>query len=441
MKFSLIEQSAHVLAPPRLLVLGALPPVDYQPFACRVVLEPDAGFDAVMIGDGGDPRLARDAAERSGNLLAPIANLSSAPVAFAELRGGAAGPAPLAEIVIEIASIVRHVSLLADEVRRSSDPALLLLARCATRKGGLRATYDGASETLVTYAAAGLIAEPRRHAESLADAGALSRTFFDRVHVCPACSSSRLNVREECPSCHGAAIAEEASVHHFACAHLALERAFRAGDALVCPKCRKTLRHFGVDYDKPGTAAVCNGCGHVDGEPAVGFRCADCGARHDAEAVATRDWHSYALTPAGEEFLARGVVGPASGAPLPGRGTLCLLIRQSLALRQYSARPMSLIEISFANEGAIAERNGERFRRRSRALIIETVRSELRDIDFAAEIGDAIMIHMPETAPAAAMAIADELIGHIRDRVAADLGAVARPVDPARLLGRLEAGR
>lgn len=441
MKFSPFEQSIHALAPPRLLVLGALPAVDHQPFPCRVVLDPDAGFDAVMIGEGGDPRLAQEAIERTGNLLAPIANLSCAPIAFAELRGGAAGQASLAEIVIEVTGITRRVASLACEVRLSADPALLLLARCATRKAGLQATYDGGSPTLVTYAAAGLVVEPRRHAEALAEAGALSRTFFDRVHVCPDCNSSRLNVREECPACRGAAIDEEASVHHFACAHLALERAFRAGDKLVCPKCRKTLRHFGVDYDKPGSATVCNGCGHVDGEPAVGFRCIDCGARHDAAAVPTREWYSYAVSAAGEECLARGAIASPLAIAAPSRDTLRLLVRQSLAVRAHSGRPVSLMEISFSNERAVAQRDGERFLRRSRALAVETIRGELRDIDFAAEMGDTVVIHMPETSPVAAKAIAERLVGHIRDRVAVDLGALAEPVDPARLLERLETSR
>lgn len=441
MKFSPFEQSVHALAPPRLLVLGALPPVDHQPFPCRIVFDPDVGFDAVMIGDGGDPRLAADAVERSGSLLAPIANLSAAPVVFAELRGGEAGPASLAEIVVEITSIVRRVAALAEAVRASADPALALLARCATRKGGLRAAYDGAAPTLVTYAAAGPIAEPRRHAESLANAGALARVFFDRVHVCPGCASSRLNVREECPACRGAAIDEEASVHHFACAHLALERAFRVGDDLICPKCRKALRHFGVDYDKPGTATVCNGCGHVDGEPAIGFRCVDCGAHHDAEAVPTNDWFSYTMTPAGKAFLARGAIAPAQAASPPGRDALRLLIRQGLALRAHATRAMSLVEITFAGEGAVTRTDGERFRQRARALAVETIRGELRDIDFAAEIDDAIVIHMPETAPADAMAMANRLLARVGERVAADLGPRARAVDPARLLERLSAGR
>ncbi len=191
------------------------------------------------------------------------------------------------------------------------------------------------------------ISDVHRHAERLAEAGLLARSFFDRLHVCPACRSSRLNVREECPACRGSSIAEEATVHHFACAQMALERAFLSGDGLVCPKCRTRLRHFGIDYEKPGVATVCNGCGHVDGEPAVGFRCVDCGAHHDAQTISLRDWFSYALTPAGEEALARGALVAGSPTPPAQTQTLLLLLRQGLASATRS-RPMAAIGVSFA---------------------------------------------------------------------------------------------
>ena len=100
----------------------------------------------------------------------------------------------------------------------------------------------------------------------------------------------------ECSACRSADVEEESIVNHFRCAHQALERHFTQGEALICPKCRRLLRHFGVDYDRPGTATVCRACDHVDAEAAIGFLCIDCGAKIDAAVVPTRDWCAYALT-------------------------------------------------------------------------------------------------------------------------------------------------
>lgn len=317
------------MALPRLLVLGDLPPSELIPLPYRLVYDPEAEFDAVVVGEGGSGEDAVAAAELRP--LAPIAAIATPPCACAELRLGGPGLPTVSDVLAETVEIVRRVAATPEAVRASADPALLLLARCATRPGGLAAAYDPAAPEFVAYPTAGRIEAARRHAERLAKAGLLARSFFDRLHACPSCRSSRLNVREECPACRVASIAEEATVHHFACAHMALERAYRSGDGLVCPKCRTKLRHFGIDYEKPGVATVCHGCGHVDGEPAIGFRCVDCGAHHDAQAVSLRDWFSYTLTPAGEEALARGTLAPGGPTPPAQTQTLRLLVRQGLA--------------------------------------------------------------------------------------------------------------
>lgn len=261
------------MALPRLLVVGDLPPSELSSLPYRLVYDPEAEFDAVIVGEGSNGEDAAAAAE--ARPLAPIAAVVTPPCPCAELRLGAPGLPTVSAVLAETIDIVRRVAAIPEAVRAGADPALLLLARCATRIGGLAAAYDPAAPEFVAYPAAGRIEGARRHADLLTEAGLLARSFFDRLHVCPSCRSSRLSVREECAACRVTSIVEEATVHHFSCAHMALERAFRSGDGLVCPKCRNKLRHFGIDYEKPGVATVCNGCGHVDGEPAIGFRCVD----------------------------------------------------------------------------------------------------------------------------------------------------------------------
>lgn len=432
MRISPFEQAANVTALPRFLVLGDLPPTEPSALQYRLVYEPEAEFDAILVGEGGSAEEASAAAELRP--LAPVAALASRPCAGAELRLGEPGLPTPAAVLAETAEIARRVAALPAAVRASTEPALLLLARCATRAGGLAAAYDPGTQEFVSYPAAGRIADVRRHAEGLADAGLLARSFFDRLHVCASCRSSRLSVREECRACRSASIAEEATVHHFACAQMALERAFLSGDALVCPKCRARLRHFGIDYEKPGVATVCNGCGHVDGEPAVGFRCVDCGGHQDAQAVSLRDWFSYTVTPAGEVALARGALAAGGPTPSAQAQALRLLLRQGLAMAGRS-RPMAVIGVSFAATPAVAADRGRRFADRARALAVEILRGALRDVDFAADRDDGLVIYMPDTEPEVGLARVECSLRRVRTVVAADLGADARILDPVLLLG------
>lgn len=433
MRISPLEQTARLQSLPRLLVLGDPPSGEPGLAGYWIVEDAEAAFDAILVGDGGNAEDARAAAALRP--LAPVADIAgrALPCAVAELRLG--GVSTAAAVLAEVAAIVRRVAALPEAVRVSANPALLLLARCATRANGLAATHDPAVPACISYPAAGPIADVRRQAEHLAGAGLLARSFFDRLHVCPGCGSSRLSVREECPACRSPGIAEEATVHHFACAQMALERAFRSGDGMVCPKCRTRLRHFGIDYEKPGVATVCNGCGHVDGEPAIGFRCMDCGAHHDTRAVPLRDWFSYTLTPAGEVALARGgALFPALAAPSAEMQALHLLLRQGLSSAG-RGRPMAAIAVTFARSAAVAAEHGSRFAARARALAVEMLRGALREVDFAAESGDGLFIYMPDTEPEVGLARVECTLRRVRAVVAADLGATAAVVDPAAIVG------
>ncbi len=91
MRISPLEQTARVMALPRLLVLGDLPPSEPRGLQYRLVYDPEAEFDAIVVGEGGSHQDAVAAAELRP--LAPLAAVASPPCAGAELRLGAARPA------------------------------------------------------------------------------------------------------------------------------------------------------------------------------------------------------------------------------------------------------------------------------------------------------------------------------------------------------------
>jgi hypothetical protein len=117
-------------------------------------------------------------------------------------------------------------------------------------------------------------------------------------------------VREYCVACGSANIVEQPLIHHMICAYQGPEQDFRRGGELVCPKCRKGLRQFSVDYDRPGSVCVCLACGQASGDATVGFICHDCDARVRADDTGNRVVYAYFLTDAGRDCI-------SSGSPVP----------------------------------------------------------------------------------------------------------------------------
>lgn len=84
--------------------------------------------------------------------------------------------------------------------------------------------------------------------------------FYERVYLCNNCNSGALSYREVCPHCNSANSKSEDLVHHFPCAYIGPISDFQntIDNSLNCPKCNKTLRHIGIDYDKPSVIHHCN---------------------------------------------------------------------------------------------------------------------------------------------------------------------------------------
>lgn len=228
----------------------------------------------------------------------------------ADVMIGALSPRSLEDAITMLAPVVRRLRSLPGAVLESDDPRMRLLARLFVRDRALAPRSDIHSRSTFVYDDEIAVPGAVVYAATLADLGLMRRQFFDRVSVCPHCKSARLTVREYCARCGGAHVAEQPIIHHFPCAHQALERDFRLGGELVCPKCRKKLKQFSLDYDRPGSACLCLACGHVSTDATVGFVCLDCNARIRAEDAASRTIDAYDLTEAGRACV-------AGAAPLP----------------------------------------------------------------------------------------------------------------------------
>jgi len=418
---------------PQFLLLSSPPNLLRDDFRCRFVFSEEEVFEGVIVvnGHGGDEVEA--IVHRSNNLLLPIANLSDAAIPFADYNGQGASRGRLEDAVDALMRICESVRQLPESIRLSDESEAIVLARIQTRDGILAPTYDANEGRLISYPAAGLIDEPWRHADQLAEAGFLSKHFFDRFHCCPSCGSSRLNVREECSACRSADLFEETTIHHFRCAHQAIERQFRQGEKLVCPKCSRELRHFGVDYDKPGLTTACRSCGHIDEDSLVGFVCIDCASKHDGQAVATRDWYEYKITAAGERALLSGQVISRKDGQKDALGTFQLMVNQGLRLNSRYDKPLTILKIAFTRVDQVRRQHGERVVAQARTHALEIVRGELRDTDMVLDTEDNILVYMPETDTGQTKTPHRRLIDRIHSTLRVDLGAEASLVTAEEL--------
>ncbi|WP_111560192.1 TackOD1 domain-containing metal-binding protein [Paracoccus sediminilitoris] len=268
------------------------------------------------------------------------------------------------------------------DLRRSPDPEDRLLVRMALA-GRLKPRLSAEHEGFVSW---NTLCEPRQVAElieKLEAAGFVETRFFERLHVCPGCSSARMVVREECPCCGSSNLAEESYVHHFRCATQAPETDFKQGGDLICPKCRRELHHFGRDYDRPGLLTRCQGCGHTAAEPAVAFICTSCGRRSAAETAPTKDIREATISENGWQYLRSGkaYLGPGRRALRFGDFPLELVVALNRAAARFNAaqEPFTLGSITYLGLEDVSQLHGAVRARAARKLWLETLQQQMGD--------------------------------------------------------------
>lgn len=143
------------------------------------------------------------------------------------------------------------------------------------------------------------LAERMKFAHKMEELGYAEKVkLVDRIHVCKECGDSHQLFIECCPKCNSSDIRQEPMIHHFRCANISPETTYFKDGQLVCPKCRRTLRHIGVDYDRPATIFSC-GCGNTFLHSNMKVHCTNCGNISSPEELTPIDVYEYRLTPAG----------------------------------------------------------------------------------------------------------------------------------------------
>ena len=187
--------------------------------------------------------------------------------------------------------------------------------------------------------------------------------LIDRTRHCRSCGSAHLHYLDVCPHCSSIHIGQSAALHCFTCGNVGPEADFHEGSALVCPKCRASLRHIGVDYDRPLTRYACGSCHHVFMEASVIARCLDYGVAAEPNTLDMREIATLRLAPHGRAALRAGQMQESFAALDIANYVETPLFRRMLdwSLTTHARHPemrFALMLMEFLNATEVIEKHG-----------------------------------------------------------------------------------
>jgi hypothetical protein len=149
--------------------------------------------------------------------------------------------------------------------------------------------------------------------EKLSDLGVLDRTLYDKIILCPKCSSPNISFRYCCPFCKSFDIQKSSLVEHIKCGYMDLEANFRQGDRYICPKCHEEMRKIDVDYRKAGVWCTCSSCNKSFDIPVSEHFCRNCSNKSTFEEATIKEVYIFTLN---NEFKAESFQNLFLAAPI-----------------------------------------------------------------------------------------------------------------------------
>lgn len=347
----------------------------------------------------------------------PVADFTGVQAAQRDFVADAFTPETFAAACEHFRPIWQRLATLPFRAERGQRPEMAVLRLAYARDVSIKASFTAENRWLIAYPLLGSGFADRERLEALATATALRRRHFTRTHLCIRCASARLLAFEACPGCGGSDLADERIVHHYRCGCQEPESRFIRGRSLVCPKCRRELRHFGMDYGKTGIIAHCRTCGASHAEPDPRFACLDCSAIAPAGDTPHNDWFHYDITELGLAAMKEG--------RLPGRDDAIeiharpqgrpiqefrLLATAALRSSRRFGRPFSAVEFASAQLAELRKAHGAGAIEGAMRQILAIVVENLPESDFAAITNNtSLIIGLPETSAAQAAQIVRQI--------------------------------
>jgi hypothetical protein len=401
------------------LPIGDAPPLVPELGCNGHIGAPCAG---VVLLDAIEPAVLAEALDAAPDPAVPIADFGGNRTLRSDYTGDHFDADIAADLKRRFAPIQHRLDAIPFHGAREDRAELTILRLAYSRNTEITAAFDPTSRNLVEYPLLGHAAASRQYLEELATLELLRRRHFTRTHLCDHCDSARLHAFEACPACGSADLLEAPIVHHYHCGWQEPEPRFVKDHALVCPKCRRELRHYGVDYDKPGSVMLCRSCQEANSEPAVRFACMDCAHITPAGDARTVNWYHYDLTDDGMQALRDGRIPRFDiGDHLDGHPRAFalrdfrLLATESIRVARRYQRPFTVAALSFANARALQQDHGPATADQGFRRAVDMISESLRDSDFIGiEGAHSIFIGLPETTEQDAQVLLDRLSAQIK---------------------------
>lgn len=110
----------------------------------------------------------------------------------------------------------------------------------------------------------------------LASIGILRTSLFEKILMCQKCGTpSNVYPRFKCPQCASTDISINRMIEHLTCGTIHEERAFRIGNMMVCPTCKKAFENPN-EQRLIGLMCSCDKCGAHFEDPSQSFFCRNC---------------------------------------------------------------------------------------------------------------------------------------------------------------------
>ena len=369
----------------------------------------NAPYDVVAIFPGADVNGLYENMFRQKKVFSPVINLTGSQLKRQDFAFDEFSEQNWLNVKTNMMGLLSKIAALPDMASSPDYTLLACLGLSYTRGVDITATWNSSISEYVEYQLLSGISSQRDHLEEMLVMGLLTASAFDKVHICNACQSSRLNVREECSKCSSSHLNEHSLIHHYRCAHQAVGEEFEADNKLICPKCNHELRHYGVDYDRSGNVLQCEECSEITTEPAIGFVCTDCGEHSSGDTITVRNWNHYSLTPSGQNTLITGKlpkrVFSSVFKHLKGVYNKHDFIALSLFSREGSIRykrNLSAFKVDIVGLQKMRNEMGNQELNRTLAMLAEVVSEVVRTTDAVTIEEDELFILMPETSSDAA---------------------------------------
>lgn len=241
--------------------------------------------------------------------------------------------------------------------------------------------------------------------------------FFDRIYLCPTCTTGHLNIREVCPKCGSADNDAEDIIHHFPCGFVDSIKRFEneLDDQLDCPKCNKRLRHIGVDYDKPSVMHNCNNCTHRFQDLFVNAKCMNCSHDGSVATLPSEEIKKYFVTKKGIDAGINGYISTnkdieAIIGTVPF-STFKTMLKYEIERLKQTEGQSNIVGINILNASQVFSKVGTQAHQSLLKDLVGVIRNSIRTSDaISFKSSSVIIVQMNEIPLRIAKRIVDEIV-------------------------------